>query len=231
MLTWPGPRKPSRRRSGESRIALIVGTMVMWLQNTEKFSIPSASARRMVSAVLGMVVSKPRAEEDHLSVGILAGERERIERRVHDPHVSALGLGLEQALLRARHPERIAEGREDDLRPLGQGHAVVDPAHRQDADRAARPVHQLDGIRQHLLDAVAEDRVGMPAAHLHDLQRPPPGDLDFARPAVRSRRSAPWPSRDRGTRRDTSCVRPQAAAPLAPRSSASSVCTRSQRMW
>ena len=29
METWPGPRKPSRCRSGLSRIALIVGTMVM----------------------------------------------------------------------------------------------------------------------------------------------------------------------------------------------------------
>ena len=37
----------------------MVGTMVMWLQNTEKFLVPSLSACRMVNAVDGMVVSNP----------------------------------------------------------------------------------------------------------------------------------------------------------------------------
>ena len=40
----------------------MVGTMVMWLQKTEKFSIPSRSACRTVSAVEGIVVSKPMAK-------------------------------------------------------------------------------------------------------------------------------------------------------------------------
>ena len=40
--TWPGPMNASSRRSGESRIALMAGTIVTWLQNTEKFSMPSA---------------------------------------------------------------------------------------------------------------------------------------------------------------------------------------------
>src|SRR5581483_7923488 len=47
--------------------------------------------------------------------------------------------------------------------------AVVDPAHRDDAHRAAGPVHQFDGRRQHVLDAVAVDGVGVAAAHLHEL--------------------------------------------------------------
>ena len=58
--TWPGPIKPSIRSSGQSSIALIVGTMVMWLQNSEKFAMPSRSACGTVSAVDGIVVSKPR---------------------------------------------------------------------------------------------------------------------------------------------------------------------------
>ena len=82
-----------------------------------------------------------------------------------------VGLGLQQALLRARHAHGIAEGGEDHARRLGERDAVVDASHRQHADRAAGPVHQLDGVRQHRLDAVAEDRMGVAAADLHDLER------------------------------------------------------------
>ena len=59
--TWPGPMNASRRRSGESRIALIAGMIVTWLQNTEKLVTPSALARCSVSAVDGAVVSNPMA--------------------------------------------------------------------------------------------------------------------------------------------------------------------------
>jgi len=41
----------------------MVGTVVMWLQNSEKLSMPSRSAASTVSAVLGMVVSKPSAKK------------------------------------------------------------------------------------------------------------------------------------------------------------------------
>ena len=51
---------------------------------------------------------------------------------------------------------------------LGDREAVVDPAHRQDADRAARAVNQLDVRRQHVLQAEAIDGVGVAAADLHD---------------------------------------------------------------
>lgn len=59
--TWPGPMKPSSRRSGESRMALIAGMIMTWLQKTEKFATPSAAARSTVIAVDGAVVSKPMA--------------------------------------------------------------------------------------------------------------------------------------------------------------------------
>ncbi len=63
VLTCPGPMKPSSRMSGESRIALIAGTMVTWLQKTEKLSSPSSRARNSVAAVDGAVVSKPTAKK------------------------------------------------------------------------------------------------------------------------------------------------------------------------
>ena len=42
-------------------MALIAGTIVTWLQNTEKFVNPSARARSIVIAVDGAVVSNPIA--------------------------------------------------------------------------------------------------------------------------------------------------------------------------
>ena len=47
--------------------------------------------------------------------------------------------------------------------------AVVDAAHRDHADRAARPVHELDVRGQQVVDAVLVDRVRVPAADLHHL--------------------------------------------------------------
>ena len=61
--TWPGPMKPSRRRSGESSSARSGGTIVTWLHMHEKFGTPSAFARLSVSAVEGAVVSKPIAKK------------------------------------------------------------------------------------------------------------------------------------------------------------------------
>ena len=60
--TWPGPMKPSRRRSGESSSARSGGTIVTWLLITRKFVTPSAFARLSVSAVDGAVVSNPIAK-------------------------------------------------------------------------------------------------------------------------------------------------------------------------
>jgi hypothetical protein len=66
----PGPTKPSIRMSGESRIARIAGTIVTWLQKTEKFVTPSSRARRIVSAVEGAVVSKPIAKKQTCLLGM-----------------------------------------------------------------------------------------------------------------------------------------------------------------
>ena len=48
------------------------------------------------------------------------------------------------------------------------GEAVVDAAHRQHADRAARAVHQFDVRREQVLQSEAIDGVGVAAAHFHE---------------------------------------------------------------
>ena len=54
---------------------------------------------------------------------------------------------------------------------FGQRHAIVDPPHRQNAD--GQPgLHLVDFLGQHCFRPIAEDRMGVPAADLHDLRRP-----------------------------------------------------------
>ena len=68
--TWPGPRNPDSRRSGDSRMALIGGTIVTWLQKMLKLRTPAARARTSVTAVDGAVVSKPTAKKTTCRSGL-----------------------------------------------------------------------------------------------------------------------------------------------------------------
>src|ERR671917_22218 len=107
--------------------------------------------------------------EDHLAVRVLARDAQGVQGGVDHPDVGALGLDLEQVPLGAGHAHHVPEAGEDDLGTLGDGYALVHPPHRQHAHRAARPVHQLDLIRQEVLYAVAVDGVGVAPADLHEL--------------------------------------------------------------
>ncbi len=57
------PDEAVQSQLGESRIAVIGGTIVTWLENTEKLRTPSAFARVRVTAVDGAVVSNPTAKK------------------------------------------------------------------------------------------------------------------------------------------------------------------------
>ena len=105
-----------------------------------------------------------------MAIGVVDGDLERVERRVHEPHVGAAGVGLDQISLRPRHSHHVAECGEDDAGLLGQPHRVVDAAHRDDAHRASGPVDELDRFGQEMLDSVAVDGVSMAAAHLHEFE-------------------------------------------------------------
>src|SRR5215210_584526 len=81
--------------------------------------------------------------EDHLPVGVLARYAEGVKRRVDHADVSAFGLYLQQVALGAGDTHHVPKAGEDDLGALGYGYAVVNAAHREDADRAARTVDEL----------------------------------------------------------------------------------------
>ena len=73
VLTCPGPIKPSNLKSGLSRIALMAGIIMTWLQKMEKLVVASALARSKVIAVDGVVVSKPMAKKT-VAAGAVAAE-------------------------------------------------------------------------------------------------------------------------------------------------------------
>ena len=79
-------------------------------------------------------------------------------------------LDRKQIPVGARDAQHVAEGTEDHLGPGGDGQPLVDDLDRRDTDGAAGPVDQGQLGRQQPVDAEAQERVGLTAAHLH--QRP-----------------------------------------------------------
>src|SRR5262249_18574677 len=80
-----------------------------------------------------------------------------------------------------RHAQHVPERGEDDLRAARDRMGTVDHLERGDADRAARSVHELDGRGQHAVDAVADDRMRLSSADLHQHPRPRRGGGDLTR--------------------------------------------------
>src|SRR5579862_7087480 len=88
----------------------------------------------------GTRIASPKVVKMTFGISASATQSSTRQIGIDHAHVAAFALGLEQALLRARHAHRVAEGGEDDVRDLGQRHAVVDASHRQHTDGAAGTV-------------------------------------------------------------------------------------------
>ena len=162
--------KPSRRRSGESSSARSGGTIVTWLHMHEKFAMPSALARLSVSAVDGAVVSKPMAKKTTSRSGFSLA-RCAARRAASRPSARRRPAPWRRCSVPSAPGTRSMSPKQVKITPglVGDRDAVVDAPHRDHAHRAARAVHELDVRRQQVVDAVLVDRVGVPAAHLHDL--------------------------------------------------------------
>ncbi len=107
-------------------------------------------------------------EEHHLPAGVLLGDLQAVQGRVDDPHVPTPALHAEEVRGRARDPQHVAEGAEDHLRTLGDGHGLVDELDGRDADRAAGTMDEVDLRGQQLIEAEADDAVGLAPADLHE---------------------------------------------------------------
>ena len=68
-------------------------------------------------ALGGAVVSNPMPKKTTSRSGFSRAMRQRVERRVHHPDVTALAAHPEQVAAGAGHPQHVAERAEDHLGP------------------------------------------------------------------------------------------------------------------
>ena len=111
---------------------------------------------------------KTHGQENHFAVRFTFSDGQRVERRVHNPHVSPVGLGFEQRAGASRDPQHVAEAAHGDRFVGGDGDSVIDSSHRDHTHRASGAVHHFDAVGQQRLYSVAIDGVGMAATHLHE---------------------------------------------------------------
>jgi hypothetical protein len=129
-------------------------------------------------------------EEDHVAIGVLRGDGDGVERRVHDADVAAGGPHGEEVALRSRDPQHVAEAREDDAGPAGDGEGAVDHLQRRHAHRAARTVHERDRVGEDAIETAADERVGLAPADLHEHARARRLAADVVEDAADERRVA-----------------------------------------
>ena len=197
VQTCPGPKKPWTRLPGASRIARDrrrhqhVRHQHAEIRQPPPLRLPDGHGVRRRGRL------EPDREEDDLAVGVGRGKIHGVERRIDDPDVAPLRLELQQVAPRAGYAQHVAKRAENDVRPRGDGVRPIDHLERRHADRAARPVNQLDARRNDPIEPVFDDRVRLAAAYFHD----GPGPGHGAAMAAESSR----PRRGRGIRRDISC--------------------------
>ena len=122
---------------------------------------------------------KANREEYNFSARIRGSDPHRVQRRINDANVASLGLHLEQIAIRAGNAQHVAERAEDDVGPPRDGMRAIDHIERRYADRTSWAVHQLDFLRQKIVQPVFDDRVRLTAADLHEGPRTCDGPLNF----------------------------------------------------
>ena len=142
--------------------------------------VPHALAPGLVDRerVTGRGGLEADGEEHDLAIGQAPRERERVQRRVDDAHVAALGLRGAQVDRPAGDAQHVAVAAQHDVGSARERDGVIEDLGGRDAHRAPRAVQERDQGRQQLLEPEARDRVRLPAAHLHDAPRSrgDPGD-------------------------------------------------------
>ena len=149
---------------------------------------------------------EPHRQHHHLPPGVGAGQLQGLDGGGDQAHIGAGGPGGEQARpAAAGHPQHVAVGAEDHLRPPGQGLGCIQGGGRGHTHRAAGAMDQAQAGGQQLIEAPAQDRVGLATAHLH--QGPGPGGDGgkFGRQLGHSRRNRVRDPRGCGLGGDRRC--------------------------
>ena len=101
VQTCPGRMKPSTWTSPEPSSAASAGGTVLWTEKIEKLATPRRSASRSVPGDQRRGRLEAGGEEDDLAGRVLRRERQRVQRRVDDADVGAVGAGLGERLAAA----------------------------------------------------------------------------------------------------------------------------------
>jgi hypothetical protein len=94
--------------------------------SAKKFESPSWACLPNRHGVSGRGGLESNREEDHLLAGIRLRETYRVERRIHDPYIRPLRLGVEQAAARPGHAQHVAEGAQNRIGTPGDFDRLVD---------------------------------------------------------------------------------------------------------
>ena len=129
-----------------------------------------AKDREIVESFSCCLKDRSEAHKNDLPVTMISSQLQRIQRRIHCPDICTHRLRLNHVRPRSRNAHHVAIGDENYLRAGCNGYGVIHTAERDHANRTTRTVNQIDVWRQQFFNAVLEDRMGMAAAHLHDLQ-------------------------------------------------------------
>ena len=108
------------------------------------------------------------AHENDLTLGVLLGQRERVEGAVADFDAASRRLFLEQARRAARHARHVAERGDGDAGNARERDDGVDIAVRRDAHRAAGTGGEAHALGHEVADAVARDGDRMRATDFHE---------------------------------------------------------------
>ena len=164
---------PSRRRSGDSRMALHRGDDRHVVREDAEVRDPVAaapSAGSPRSTAPSSRIRRRRTRPAGPGCRPRPAARQGASRRSGCRRLAP----WRRAGCRFEPGTRIMSPNEVKMTPgrPGQRDGVVDAAHRDDAHRATGAVHQLDRGREEVLDAVPVDRVGVAPADLHELVVP-----------------------------------------------------------
>src|SRR5574341_1049303 len=179
VQTCPAASKPSSCTSGDSSSARTAGGTVTCETSMAKFSIPCALAWATAIALAGAVVSKPMPK----NTTVLSG----CSRASASASSGEYTIRTSQTAARSRHAQHVAIRGEDHVGAGGQRQRLIHQFQRRDAHRAAGAVNQLDLRRQQFVQPALENRVGLPAADLHQPPAPRDGAGDLIQQASRQR--------------------------------------------
>ena len=111
---------------------------------------------------------KTHAHKYHGAIGVFFGDGKRIQWRIHNAHVAAIGLLFQQGRRASRDACHVAEGGQNHIRNARERNDGVDVVVAGDANGTSRSAREAAAFGHEVANAVARNGHGVGAAHLHE---------------------------------------------------------------